>query len=44
MRKVSPLVLLCVVSISVSAAAQTSTNVTTASGIGAVRAMRAADW
>jgi hypothetical protein len=44
MRIVWPLVLLCVISVSAPAAAQTFTNVTTDSGIAAVRAMRAADW
>ncbi|HET6279554.1 MAG TPA: VCBS repeat-containing protein [Polyangia bacterium] len=44
MRKAWPLVLVCGISVSAPAAAQTFTNVTTESGIGAVRAMRAANW
>jgi len=44
MRYVWPLVPLCLISLSAPAAAQTFTNVTTESGIGAVRAMKAADW
>jgi hypothetical protein len=45
MRHLRPLaLLLCIISLSVPAAAQTFTNVTTDSGIAAVRAMRAADW
>jgi MYXO-CTERM domain-containing protein len=37
-------VLVCLITLSIPAAAQTFTNVTTDSGIAAVRAMRAADW
>ena len=44
MRYVWPLVPLCLISLSAPAAAQTFTNVTTQSGIAAVRAMKAADW
>jgi MYXO-CTERM domain-containing protein len=44
MRNVRGLALLCVILVSRSAAAQTFTNVTADSGIGAVRAMRPATW
>src|SRR5689334_10566084 len=44
MRKVRPLVLLCVISVSAPVAAQTFTNITADSGIDAVRAMRPATW
>jgi MYXO-CTERM domain-containing protein len=44
MRYLRRLAVLCVISASTSAAAQTFTNVTTDSGIDAVRAMRPATW